>query len=201
MDDSLQKIITFSELLHAFERTERAVRVPGTERLENDAEHSYTLATLAWYLIETLNLSLNKEKVFEYALAHDMPEVYAGDTPAFGRGGNAVSDTRPTKKEREEKALAILKERFPEFPSFTETIERYEEQKDDESKFVYALDKLMPMFGGYAQEGRDWKENSISFEDIATYKIDKIKSHPEIYKIFEGLMTLLEKDQKRFFNP
>ena len=195
----LTKTLEFSKLIHAFQRTLRSVRVPETDRLENDAEHSYLLATLAWYIIDTFQLSLDKQKVFEYALAHDMVEVYAGDTAAFGKGGGVVTDNRSTKKEREAKALSRIKESFPEFQAFTKAMETYDQQSDNESKFVYALDKLVPIIGGYAQDGRDWREHNISFDDVLNYKTDKIKADANIYSLFEELMSLLQKDKARYF--
>ncbi len=200
MSNKLHQTIAFTKLLHAFQREERAIRVPGLDRLENDAEHSYALAMLAWYLIDTMRLPLDKKKVFEYALAHDMVEVYAGDTPAFGRGGSNKADIRSSKKEREELAKKRLRSEFPEFPSFTDAMEIYEKQADKESKFVYALDKLIPIFGGIAHDGRDWKEHGISFQEVLSYKLEKIKANESVFALFNDIMSLIGKDKARYFN-
>jgi putative hydrolase of HD superfamily len=193
---STVQIIEFAKLLHAVQRVERAVRVPGTDRKENDAEHSYSLAMLAWYIADTRDLKLNKQKIFEYALAHDIVEVYAGDTPAFSKQAGIHS----SKKEREAASLARIRSEFPDFDSLYASMAAYESQADEEARFVYALDKLMPIFLGFAQDGRDWKDNGISFEDVFTYKLDKIKAHDGAKAIFEDMMAIMAKDKARYFN-
>jgi 5'-deoxynucleotidase YfbR-like HD superfamily hydrolase len=196
---NLQKTLNFTNVLYAFERTARSVRVPETNRVENDAEHSYLLAMLGWYLVDTLGLSLDKTKVFQYALAHDLTEVYAGDTAAFGKGNGVTKDTRTTKEERERAALQKIHSEFSEFTSLAQTIEEYEKHNDAESKFVYALDKLVPIFGGFMQNGRDWKEFEITFDDVKKYKANKIQSDPVVYALYEQIMELMDKDRLHYF--
>lgn len=75
----LQNTLKALSLLHDFQKVERVVFVPQRDRQENDVEHSYLLAMLAWQLAEILAPQLSKEKVIKYALVHDLVEVYAGD--------------------------------------------------------------------------------------------------------------------------
>ncbi len=195
-DGKIQQAIAFSQLIHAFQRVERRTHVPGVDRYENDAEHSFGLAMLAWYLVDSLELALDKKKIFEYALAHDFVEVYAGDTWSFDTG----KDVRVTKKQRESDAQKRIASEFPEFKPLHEAIFKYEEQHDPESKFVYALDKIMPILAGYSQGGRDWKELNVSFDEVLTYKREKINSQKEVREIFENLMNLMDKNRKAYFN-
>ncbi|HEY0908269.1 MAG TPA: HD domain-containing protein [Candidatus Paceibacterota bacterium] len=196
MSSSFEKTIAFSHLIHAFQRVERRTHVPGTERWENDAEHSYALAMMAWYLIDSLRLSYDKEKVFRYALAHDFVEVYAGDTWSFGK-----ADTKgKSKAERETESQAKLASGFSEFADLHATIGSYESRKDEESRFVYALDKVMPILAGFAQQGRDWKGLGVSFMDVYEYKKEKILAQKEVSAIFEELMGAIDKNREDYFN-
>ena len=79
----LEKLLEFAKMLNLLQAVERVIRVKDQDRWENDMEHSYHLAMLAWYIVDVQKLSLNREQVFCYALAHDLVEVYAGDPYVF----------------------------------------------------------------------------------------------------------------------
>lgn len=48
----LKKIFTYLHFLDEFRKIKRVIYASGEERLENDMEHSYQLAMLAWYMID-----------------------------------------------------------------------------------------------------------------------------------------------------
>lgn len=73
----LQKIFSYLHFLDEFRRIKRAYNATGEDRKENDMEHSYQLAMLAWYIIDTQGLSLEKDLVLKYCMVHDLVEVYA----------------------------------------------------------------------------------------------------------------------------
>ena len=58
----LKEILKYTKFLQEFYSIKRTVRLIGTEEHESDAEHSWQLAMLAWYLIDTKKLTLNLEK-------------------------------------------------------------------------------------------------------------------------------------------
>lgn len=66
-------------------KVDRNHHILGSDRAENDVEHSYSVAILCWYLNDKLKLNLDIAKVLKYALVHDFPEVYAGDVNTFAR--------------------------------------------------------------------------------------------------------------------
>ncbi len=59
MVSNLNQILDFVRLLNKFREVERVIHANGGDRFENDAEHSYQLSMLAWYIISTNNLNLN----------------------------------------------------------------------------------------------------------------------------------------------
>ncbi len=191
----LQKLLEFSKMLNALQTVERVIRVPGSERWENDVEHSYSLAMLAWYIVETQKLSLDKEKVFQYALAHDLVEVYAGDTYLF----SADQTLLDSKIERERVAAERLVKEFPEVPEMHAAIRGYVTKEDPESRFVYALDKIEPLIKLYLDGGRTWKEKGVTLEMAYESKKDKVALSPEIKKYFDEFMELLRKEEKQLF--
>ena len=187
------QLIDFIEFTHEFEKVVRIARVPNGERFENDAEHSYQLAMVAWFLIEHDKLKLNRELCFMYALAHDLVEVYAGDT--------YVLDTKNilSKHKREKDAFKKIQKRFSNFKTLTKTIEKYEKRTDDESKFIYALDKLIPPIQIYMEDGKLFHEKKISLENVIEIKKGKIDMSPHIDKYWQELLQELRKNKKKLF--
>jgi putative hydrolase of HD superfamily len=189
------KVIEFLEMLHALQGVVRVMHVPGEDRHENDIEHSYLLAMSVWYAIDFFEIPLNRDKAIRYALAHDMVEVYAGDTYVFSKDPEALIN----KKIREKEARRKLSDKFPEASAIHEAIERYEDQSDPESIFVRAFDKLMPVLTNYVQDGRTIKENKVSFSQIVNLKRATTASSPEVSDLLEQIIELLDKDRERFF--
>ena len=72
----MKDLVQFIEFLNKFRSIERTVYVNGTKRLENDAEHSYQLAMVCWYLNTKLGLGYNIELILKYCLAHDLDQIH-----------------------------------------------------------------------------------------------------------------------------
>ncbi|MGB4076746.1 MAG: HD domain-containing protein [Minisyncoccia bacterium] len=190
-----RELIRFMEMLHSLQRVTRVMHVPGEERYENDLEHSYLLAMSVWYVIERYDLALDRDKAIRYALAHDVPEVHAGDTYVYSKDARVLSG----KKKREEEARKKLLSDFPSAPSIHEAMENYEHQTDPEAVFVRALDKVMPLVTNYLQEGRTIKSEGVCYTQIAELKRRTTKQCPEVYDVVEQLLALFDQDRKRFF--
>ena len=181
-------------LLHAFQTVERVVLAPDLTRKENDIEHSYMLAMFCWYLHDSLGLKLDMYKVFQYSLAHDFVEVYAGDTYAFDHKG------KKTKHKREENARLRIAAEFPEFKDMHEAIKRYEDREDPESVFVHAVDKLLPMLTNYLQKGHNWKQMNVQRKDLYALKRETTKNQEQVRRLVEELVTEIEPRWTEFFN-
>jgi len=191
----LDKLIKFSNLLNDFRKVERALLVHGEERRENDVEHSYQLAMLAWFLAVETNVDLDINLVIKYALIHDLIEVYAGDTYAY----TTDKSERDGKEKREKEAAVRLQKEFPEFEELHGLILRYNENSDNESRFVYALDKVHATLNIYTDGGRTWREKGITIDMIIRYKKDKVALSPEIKFYFDELIKLLTREEKKLF--
>jgi len=194
--DDLLKIINFLKLLNKFRDVKRVIYVKGSDRYENDVEHSYNLAMLSWYIINNSNLKLNLELVLKYCLVHDLVEVYAGDTPIYTKD----KEYKNNKEEREAEAAKKISKEFPEFGNLHELIEKYEKKEDPESKFVYALDKLEPALVIYLDDGRTWKELGINIEMIKNEKEKKVEISDVVKKYFGDFLELIEKDKDKLFH-
>ena len=97
----------------------------GVESPESVAAHSWGMSVLAMHLCPD---ELDKMRVLEMCLVHDLPEVEVGDlTP---------HDDTSTKNEDEHRAMERLA------PHWLDLFEEYEAGLTEEAKFVKYLDKL-----------------------------------------------------------
>ena len=190
----LTKPLAFLDLIYRFQRVERRIRRRGEDRLENDAEHSYQLAMAAWHLNAADQLGMDTASLVRFALVHDIAEVYAGDTPAFTRD----DDERASKETREEAALDRIASEFPEFPELVATVREYELRASREARFVYALDKLLPIMANYLDDGRTWHLEGVTLDEVKRYKTDKIAESPEVQRYYAELVALLEEKPDLF---
>lgn len=127
-----------------------------SERNENDAEHSFSVAILCWYIVEKQQIPLDLLKILKYALAHDLVEIYAGDVSAF-----AEESTRNEKVKTEEQALAKMTDRLQNFPDLTNTMQEYEAKSTKEALFVWTVDKIQALVLGDLDYWRPYKDHYI----------------------------------------
>lgn len=190
---NLEALSHIIALTHRFQKVKRLVYATGEDRFENNAEHSFQLALTAWYLIEKENLPLNREKVLLYALCHDLVEVYAGDVSFY-----RTKEEDKIKIIKEEAALESLEKDYASFPTLTETIRAYESKNDEESKFIYALDKILPMINIQLDNGRSWHLHNVSFEQLHEGKCEKVAHDPVVKKYFSLIAEVLRESPHLF---
>ena len=176
-------VIKLGDLLIDFQAVERKIKIPKLGRTENDAEHSYNLAMAAWLIISKDNLPLDLDLVIKYALVHDLVEIYAGD--AFPLDNIQAAE----KPDKEHAALLRLKDDNLT-DGFGNLIEKYEQMGDEESKFIYGLDKLMPAFTLIHGKIPLWKEYGLTqkgWEEKFRSKIEKSEHLKPYLKQFLAL--------------
>lgn len=195
MKMALDQILKLVDFTHKFQRIQRIVRATGEERWENDAEHSYQLALVGWYIVSANNLDLNIDKVVKYAITHDLVEIYAGDTYIF----STDTSLKNSKVEREEEALERIKREFSEFPEMSDLIEKYEKKEDKESRFIYALDKVLPVMNIYLDGGRTWREEKVKLSMLLENKTAKIALSDAVKPYWDELVEILQNKEKELF--
>lgn len=191
----IHRLLDLQRLLLAFGSIERTIDLPSRTRLENDVEHSYSLAMAAWFLSFYFP-ELDRDRLIRYALAHDLVELYAGDT-------FFITDDKQskTKKDLEQAAFDKLQKEWPDFSDLLETIATYEQHKDREAKFIYALDKIMPLLVIYLGEGYTWHRLAISRDQLHAVKAPKVAAAPELVDYYDQLQKLLIQNDQLFPIP
>ena len=196
MKMDLEKLLDFVRFTHEIRNVQRAVLLETKNRHENDAEHGYQLALITWFLLDKNGLKLDKYRCVGIAIVHDIAEAYAGDTTAF-----ASAKDRAAQEKREKEAIDKLQEEWPEFTSMHDLIDEYQRHETPEGKFVYALDKLIPIINNYLYKGRVWRKEGRTLEHMKGIKKGKIEPSPIVEEYYQELLKILEREPNLFGKP
>jgi len=184
---SIERIAELQQFVADFSRINRAPELIDTNRLENDIDHSYGLALTCWYLAPKIAPQLSLEKMFKYALAHDVVEIHAGDTFVF-----APADEQASKAEREAAALVQLYADWPDFEDMVDSAKGYMDKVDEEAKFVKAVDKILPLIVIELGEGAGfWNRHKITLDMERQNKVT-IKVSDIVAPYYEQILDWLE---------
>ena len=162
MDDRLKKQIGFMLELDKMKNLYRQTYVLHEDRKENDAEHSWHLAILAFILAEHSNKPVNVAKVMKMVLIHDIVEIDAGDTYCYD------SEGYKTKADREEKAAQRIFGLLPDDQKdeMYRLWREFEDSETDDARFAAVLDRVQPLLLNYTKGGISWKEHGIFKEQV-----------------------------------
>ena len=83
MDERLKKQLAFALEIDKEKNIFRQTHLSGHGRNENDAEHAWHMAIMAYVLREYSNEKIDVAKVMLMCLIHDIVEIDAGDTYAY----------------------------------------------------------------------------------------------------------------------
>jgi putative hydrolase of HD superfamily len=161
-DDRLQRQIRFILEIDALKGVLRRTYLPGADRPENSAEHSWHVAVMAVLLAEHANEPVDVARVVRMLLIHDVVEVDAGDTYVYDTAGAEA------KAEREVRAADRVFGLLPEDQGreLRALWEEFEEGRTAEARFAAALDRLMPVLHNVHTEGRSWREHGITADRV-----------------------------------
>jgi len=167
-------------------------------RPETDVEHSWSVAFLACSLAPEVDKTLDIGKIAQFAIVHDLVEVFAGDTSPWND-----DQVRASKEIREEKALEHIKKQYIRFPWIGETITEYELHDSNEAKFVWALDKVIVLILRHLDKGRYYVENGITKElfdtRLKTHR-EKAYAYPRLGQYYDELLALFH-EHPEYFSP
>ena len=163
--DLAAAVIDLGRLALAFGRIDRtACYHPDGVMKESDSDHTVMLGWIAPALAARCFPQLDVGLVAQFALIHDMPEVYAGDTPTL----RISEDGRAAKAEREAAAVARLRGEFGYHLWWvTSTLERYEAQQEPEARFVRGLDKCLPKIVHLLDGAAGLREEGMGSAELA----------------------------------
>lgn len=162
MDERLRKQLDFALEVDKEKNIFRQTHLSGHGRNENDAEHAWHMALMAYLLKEYSNEPVDIAKVMLMCLIHDVVEIDAGDTYAYD------ADGLKTQKEREDRAKERIFSLLPEDQKadLIALFDEFEAYETPESKYAHAMDNLQPLILNNSNGGSDWKEHGVTSSQV-----------------------------------
>ena len=158
INERLKKQLEFSLEIDKEKNIFRQTHLSGHGRNENDAEHAWHMAIMAFLLKEYANEEVDISKVMLMCLIHDVVEIDAGDTYAYDEVN------LKTQKEREDKAKERIFSMLPDDQKdiLISLFDEFEEGKTAEAKFAKAMDNLQPLLLNNSNNGGDWRMHGVN---------------------------------------
>lgn len=184
MEERLKRQLEFSLEIDKEKNVFRQTHLSGHGRNENDAEHSWHMAIMAYLLREYSNEPVDIARVMLMCLIHDVVEIDAGDTYAYDEASLA------TQQEREDKAKERLFSMLPQDQAeeLTEIFEEFEAYETPESKFAHAMDNLQPVILNNSNGGGDWKEHGVTAEQIYGRQRKTALGSEELFEVIDRII-------------
>ena len=184
MDERLAKQIAFSLEIDKEKNIMRQTHLSGHGRNENDAEHAWHMAIMAYLLREYANEEVDITKVMLMCLIHDIVEIDAGDTYAYDREGLA------TQKEREDQAKERIFSLLPEDQKneLISLFDEFEKYETPEAKFAHSMDNFQPLILNNSNEGGDWKEHGVTSKQVYGRQSKTREGSEKIYEITDQIV-------------
>ena len=162
MNERLRRQLDFALEIDKEKNVLRQTHLSGHGRRENDAEHAWHMAIMAYLLREYANAPVDAGKVMLMCLIHDIVEIDAGDTYAYDTEGQR------TRKDREDAAKERIFSLLPEDQQreLTALFDEFEAAETAEARFAHAMDNLQPLLLNDSNDGADWREHGVAADQV-----------------------------------
>lgn len=182
LEQQLQFILEIDKVKNIFRQTYLA----DGKRKENDAEHSWHIALMAYLLQEYSDEPVDVPRVMLMVLIHDLVEIDAGDTYAYDAEG------AKTKREREVKAAKRIFGLLPEDQGqyLRSLWDEFEEYTTADAKYAHLLDNLQPLLLNDASDGKSWEEHVVRKSQI--YKRNELIPETSV-RVWNAMKNIIQK--------
>ena len=184
MDEKLKKQLDFILEIDKEKNILRQTHLSGHGRRENDSEHAWHMAIMAYLLRDYANTSVDITKVMLMCLIHDIVEIDAGDTYAYDAEG------LKTQKAREDAAKERIFSLLPEDQKkeLVALFDEFEDFSTPESKFAHAMDNLQPLLLNNSNGGGDWREHGVSAEQVYGRQRKTALGSEKLYEVTDQII-------------
>ena len=184
MEERMKKQMAFALEIDKVKNIFRQTHLSLRGRNENDAEHSWHMAVMAYLLKEYANEEVDIARVMLMCLIHDIVEIDAGDTYAYDEEG------LKTQKAREDAAKERIFSILPEEQKaeFTALFDEFEAYETAESRFVHAIDNLQPLMLNNSNDGSDWREHEVTAEQVYTRQRKTKLGSEKLFEITDAII-------------
>jgi putative hydrolase of HD superfamily len=160
LEQQLSFLLEIDKLKHVMRRTRLLTGGEGVGRFENTAEHSWHIALMAVVLAEHSNEPVDVGRVVKMLLVHDLVEIDAGDTPAYGDQADKVE----LEAAAAERIFGLLP--GDQSAEFRELWLEFEARKTADSRYANAIDRILPTYQNLHNAGGSWLDFSVTRERV-----------------------------------
>ena len=184
MDERLRKQLDFILEIDKEKNILRQTHLSGHGRRENDAEHAWHMAVMAYLLREYSNEPVDVARVMLMCLLHDVVEIDAGDTYAYDTAG------LQTQKAREEAAKERIDSLLPDDQkrALMAVFDEFEADETAEAHFAHAMDNLQPLLLNNSNGGSDWAEHDVTAEKVYGRQRRTEKGSAYLYQLTDEIL-------------
>ncbi len=184
MDERLKKQLDFALEIDKEKNIFRQTHLSGHGRNENDAEHAWHMAIMAYLLREYANEQVDISKVMLMCLIHDIVEIDAGDTYAYD------AENLKTQKAREDAAKERIFSLLPEDQKqeLTALFEEFEEYETPESKYAHAMDNLQPLMLNNSNGGEDWRQHGVTSKQVYGRQGKTVLGSQKLFEVVDNII-------------
>ena len=158
---------------------------------EDDAEHSWHFALMAFVLSEYASESVDINRVIKMALVHDLVEIYAGDTYAYDIENNKSKAER--EKASADKLFSILPEE--QGKEIRNLWEEFDAEQTPDACFAAAIDRLQPMLNNYYTDGQSWKNHKVASASVYKRMEPIRRASEELWQLAASLVDAAVKKE------
>lgn len=184
MDERLKKQLDFILLIDKQKNILRQTHLSGHGRRENDAEHAWHIAVMAYVLREYANDPVDIAKVMLMCLTHDLVEIEAGDTYAYDDA--ALKTQREREAAAKEKIYALLPD--DQRAEVSALFDEFEANTSAEAKFAHAMDNLQPLLLNDSNDGGDWREHAVRADQVYARQSRTKLGSKKLYELTDALL-------------
>lgn len=156
LEQQIEFILEVDKLKHVLRRS----RLIANQRFENSAEHSWHIALMAMLLAEYSNEPIDLLHTLKMLLIHDIVEIDAGDTFAYGdQAGKSESEATAAARifgllpvDQRDELMALWRE--------------FEDRVTPEARFANAVDRLMPVLHNLHTGGGSWRDHQVILDQV-----------------------------------
>jgi putative hydrolase of HD superfamily len=183
-DERLEQQLAFALEIDKEKNVFRQTSLSGHGRKENDAEHAWHMAIMAYLLREYANEDVDIAKVMLMCLIHDIVEIDSGDTYAYDE------ENLKTQKAREDAAKERIFSMLPDDQKaeFTALFDEFEDCRTAESKYAHAMDNLQPLILNNANDGGDWKEHGVTSAVVRRRQEKTRRGSEALYEVTDRII-------------
>ncbi len=160
--DRLKKQLDFSLEIDKEKNILRQTHLSDHGRRENDAEHAWHMAIMAYLLREYANEEVDIGRTMLMCLIHDIVEIYAGDTYAYDE--EALKSQKAREDEAKERIFSMLPD--DQRDELIAVFDEFEAYETPESRYAHAMDNLQPLILNHSNGGSDWKEHGVTADQV-----------------------------------